>query len=59
MHVFTSGVLQNLIIKTIYEVAITTINIINIYHIAGSQTWGYQAFSHHMVYKYHLTKWTP
>ena len=55
MHVFTSEVLQNLIIKTIYEVAITTINIINIYHIAGSQTWCYQAFSHHMVYKYHLT----
>ena len=55
MHVFTSKVLQNLIIKTIYEVAITTINITYIYHIAGSQTWCYQAFSHHMVYKYHIT----
>ena len=34
---FTSEVLQNLIIKTIYEVAITIINIINIYHIANRQ----------------------
>ena len=48
---FTSEVLQNLIIKTIYEVAITIINIINIYHIANRQTWCYQAYSHHMVYK--------
>ena len=45
---------KNLVNKTIYDVAITTINIILNYHIANSQTWCYQAFSHHMVYKYHL-----
>ena len=55
MHVFTSAVLHNLVNKTIFVVAITTINIIFNYHIASSQTWCYQAFSHHMVYKYHLT----
>ena len=54
MYVFTSEVLQNLVNKTIFVVAITTINITFNYHIASSQTWCYQAFSHHMVYKYHL-----
>ena len=46
---------KKLVNKIIFDVAINTINIIFIYHTTSSQTWCYQAFSHHMVYKYHLT----